>query len=193
MTVDPTFSLFTPALIVVSVVFPVLATVTVGLRFYVKHMRKVSLYWDDWTILISLVHAALPLNFGEANRTTQALCWSLSIITWVMAPSIGINHVKMSPDKAALETFKVRACHSTLLPGVKQNITPMLQYFWINEIPFSIVLGLVKISVLLFYGRIFPIPLFRKAVTAMVAVIAGWTIAILLVRLPSTTHIHCDI
>lgn len=148
MTIDPTFSLFTPTLIVVSVVFPVLASVTVALRLYVKRLKKVPFYWDDWTIIVSL-----------------ALCWGLSIILWVMAPEIGITRVNMPPAQAALETFK---------------------FFWINEILFSIVLGLVKISVLLFYGRIFPIPGFRRATYVMVGIIASWTIAILIVSIFKT-------
>lgn len=55
MAIDPTYSLFTPTLIVVSVVFPALASVTVALRLYVKSLKKVPYYWDDWTIIASLV------------------------------------------------------------------------------------------------------------------------------------------
>ncbi|KAK3214384.1 hypothetical protein GRF29_28g2918053, partial [Pseudopithomyces chartarum] len=148
MTIDPTYSLFTPTLIVVSVVFPTLASITVALRLYVKTFKKVPFHWDDWTIIMSL-----------------ALCWGLSIILWVMAPQIGITRVRTRPDEASLATFK---------------------FFWINEILFSIVLGLVKISVLLFYRRVFPVPNFKLATSVMISVIAGWTIAILVVSIFKT-------
>ncbi|KAF2706112.1 hypothetical protein K504DRAFT_73421 [Pleomassaria siparia CBS 279.74] len=151
MTIDPTYSLFTPTLIVVSAVFPALATVVVGLRFYVKRIKRQDLYWDDWTILASL-----------------ALCWGISLSLWIMAPRIGITRVEIPPREAALQTFK---------------------FFWINEIPFSIALGLVKISVLLFYARVFTTTILRKVAWTLIIIIAMWSIAILLVSIFKTNPI----
>ena len=39
----------------VGVIFPVLGTIAVALRFKVKSARKVGLWWDDWLILLGLV------------------------------------------------------------------------------------------------------------------------------------------
>ncbi|KAF2462568.1 uncharacterized protein BDR25DRAFT_198610, partial [Lindgomyces ingoldianus] len=88
--------------------------------------------------------------------------WGLSIILWVMGPTIGINRIRMSPEEAALETFKI---------------------------PFSIVLGMVKISVLLFYQRLFSVSIFPRVVWFMIVVIAMWTITILLVSIFKTNPI----
>jgi hypothetical protein len=64
MTIDPTFSLFTPTLIVGSAVFPTLATIAVALRFYVKRIKRQAFYYDDYTILVSLVR-------GEFDRCAE--------------------------------------------------------------------------------------------------------------------------
>lgn len=38
-----------------AIVLPVLATVFTGLRFLARHLRKNSLLWDDWLIVVALV------------------------------------------------------------------------------------------------------------------------------------------
>lgn len=49
-------SLFTTALMVVDVVFPILATFAVALRFYArKGGRSYIVFADDWMILATLV------------------------------------------------------------------------------------------------------------------------------------------
>lgn len=52
----PSFSLITTALMASSVVFLVLANAAVALRFYARKIKSLELKWDDWTIVISLVH-----------------------------------------------------------------------------------------------------------------------------------------
>jgi len=106
MTIDPTYSLFTPTLLVVSVVFPTLATFVVGLRLYVKRVKRQQFYLDDWTVIISLV-VLLYLCRNIELTSQQILCWSLSLNLWIMAPKIGITRVKIPPERAALQTFKV--------------------------------------------------------------------------------------
>lgn len=43
------------AIVVVSWVFPALATLAVAARFFARRLRKSELGWDDWLILVSLV------------------------------------------------------------------------------------------------------------------------------------------
>jgi hypothetical protein len=151
MAIDPTFSLFTPTLLVVSGLFPLLATIVVGLRFYVKRIKRQEFYLDDWTVICSLL-----------------LCWGLSANLWVFAPKIGVTRIKLPPLEATLQTFK---------------------FFWINSIPFSLVLGLVKISILLFYQRVFSVTPFKRASWVLVVMIAMWTVAIILVSIFKTNPI----
>lgn len=42
-------------IVVVSGVFPTLATLAVAARFSARNIRKSGLGWDDWLILLSLV------------------------------------------------------------------------------------------------------------------------------------------
>ena len=48
-------SIITTALIVVTVIFPLLATVAIGLRFYARGIAKKGAYAEDWVILAALV------------------------------------------------------------------------------------------------------------------------------------------
>ena len=48
-------SLITTPLVVVAVVFPVLATAAVALRFYARRIKRQDLKADDWVILLGLV------------------------------------------------------------------------------------------------------------------------------------------
>lgn len=49
-----TFSIVRSELIVNSV-FMFLATVAVGLRIYARRLRKIALWWDDYTVLACIV------------------------------------------------------------------------------------------------------------------------------------------
>ena len=43
------------ATLIASVVLPILAIVTVYLRFYARRARKLALLADDWSVLLALV------------------------------------------------------------------------------------------------------------------------------------------
>ena len=43
------------ATLIASVVLPILAIVTVSLRFYARRARKLALLADDWSVLLALV------------------------------------------------------------------------------------------------------------------------------------------
>ncbi|PSN64929.1 hypothetical protein BS50DRAFT_47370 [Corynespora cassiicola Philippines] len=151
MDTERTTSLFTTASIVISVVFPSLASFVVALRLFVKHRQRQSLYWEDWTIIACVL-----------------LCWAISIDIWIFAPIVGINMTRIPQRDAALTISK---------------------FLWVNEMPFSIVLGLVKISILLFYARLFSASLFKQVSWAMIIIITMWTIAILLVSIFKTNPV----
>lgn len=60
--VMPSFSLISLSLLVNSIIFLALATLSVALRFYARRVKSLDLQWDDWTILISLVRSRQSLN-----------------------------------------------------------------------------------------------------------------------------------
>ena len=64
------FSLITTSLLVVSIVFVVLASSAVALRFYARRMKSLKIEWDDWTILFSLVIDPTPRH-PWSNMTTD--------------------------------------------------------------------------------------------------------------------------
>ena len=45
----------TSGLLVLTVIFPIIATAAVGLRFYARRIKAQDLKADDWTILFCLV------------------------------------------------------------------------------------------------------------------------------------------
>ena len=51
-------SLVTKGLVAVAVIFPVLASTSVGLRLYARRLKSQRLRADDWTIVLSLVSTA---------------------------------------------------------------------------------------------------------------------------------------
>ena len=50
-----------PSVIVTSVIFIVLGTVTVLARFYAKHLKKNENGWDDWLSIPALVRTLLSI------------------------------------------------------------------------------------------------------------------------------------
>jgi len=61
--VVPSYSLISLSLLVNSIIFLTLATLSVALRFYARRMKSLDLQWDDWTIAISLVRSRMSIDF----------------------------------------------------------------------------------------------------------------------------------
>jgi hypothetical protein len=53
-------SLITSAVVVVAVVFPLLSTAAVALRFQALKLQKAKLKADDWTVVAALVSTSRP-------------------------------------------------------------------------------------------------------------------------------------
>lgn len=58
-------SLITSPLLAVAIVFPIVATLAVGLRFYAHRLTLQKLQAHDWTILIALVR---EVPFTRLNK-----------------------------------------------------------------------------------------------------------------------------
>ncbi|RAL16421.1 uncharacterized protein BO97DRAFT_410812 [Aspergillus homomorphus CBS 101889] len=91
----------------------------------------------------------------------QICAWGISIDTFVAASIGGVNYTK---------------------GDVLSATVAFLRALCIEGFPLAASLALVKISILLFYARIFVIPGFRLAVYSFVAIIAAWAIAIIIAQ-----------
>ena len=78
-TEDPP-SLITTAVVVVAAVFPVLALLSIVLRYRARRIGRLPLQADDWCI-----------------AGTWIVTFALSINAWVFGSQMGINHYKINP------------------------------------------------------------------------------------------------
>lgn len=129
-------ALITTPLVIVSVVFPCLALISVLLRYKARKIARQSLQADDWWILASWI-----------------LSMSLSINVWVFGGLSGIDYYRIDPAVGTSNSLKCLIIASSL-------IQPPL--------------SAVKISILLFYKRIFTTPKFKAAVWFMIPLVSAW-------------------
>ncbi|MCJ1393790.1 hypothetical protein MMC18_006666 [Xylographa bjoerkii] len=111
-------------IIIVSVVFTLVATVAVGLRFLARWKTKVSLGTNDWTIVAGLV-----LQYGL--MVDCIFCGT----SWSTAGHIG--NPALSFTESQLHAF--------------------FQCFFAYELLYSVAILFIKLSILLFYRRVFPV------------------------------------
>ncbi|KAK8043766.1 hypothetical protein PG994_012604 [Apiospora phragmitis] len=138
-------SLITTDLIVVSAVFPVLSAIAILLRFKARRVTKAGLEADDWWILATWI-----FTFG------------LSIVVWVFAQIMGIDHYKtdtLTGDKNASLCLVVESLLT------QSDLT------------------CVKIAILLFYRRIFRVKPFSIAVWLAIGAVSTWGITVFFVIL----------
>lgn len=131
-------SLITTALVVVSVIFPLLSLLAIFFRFKARGLARLPLQADDWWIVVSWV-----LAFG------------LSINIWVFGGLAGINTYRIDP-----------------LVGTSDSLMCLTVASVLVDIP----LATVKISILLFYKRIFNTRGFKTIVWILIPLVTAWGI-----------------
>ncbi|KAI1127676.1 hypothetical protein F5Y10DRAFT_242428 [Nemania abortiva] len=131
-------SAITTALVVVSVIFPLVSVASIYLRFHVRRTRPREYGWDDTWLIIAWVST-----------------FAIAILVWVCSGISGVNYYNV--DEAKGEFI------SSLL---------ILTSSIIIQLP----LGAVKISILLFYQRVFPTPAFKLCTWVAIAVVSIWGI-----------------
>lgn len=68
-------SLVTSALLAVAIVFPILATLAVGLRFYAHRLMSQKLQAHDWTVAVALVRGvSICLIFRRERLNLNSSC-----------------------------------------------------------------------------------------------------------------------
>ncbi|KAJ8111240.1 hypothetical protein ONZ43_g5669 [Nemania bipapillata] len=150
----PQPSLVTTTLLVVAIIFPILGSLAVALRFYTKTFKKQELSSDDWVC-----------------AAAQLASWGISIDIFVAAGSAGINYTH--PSLGPLSTAAI-----------------FLRTLWIEGFPLVFSLTFVKIAILLYYSRIFTTSKFKLAVHIYIAVLAAWSIAIIVCQLLAANPIQ---
>ncbi|KAJ0120878.1 hypothetical protein J7T55_015614 [Diaporthe amygdali] len=130
-------SVITTPLIVVSVVFPVLAAVSILLRLIAKRRGRQPFHADDWWII-----------------ATWFLTFPMSVLFWVFSASSGIDFYDIGNVQGTYDSLEVAFLTACLL-----------------QLPLSS----VKISVLLFYKRIFQISrTFQVCIWVAIGLITVW-------------------
>ncbi|KAL2036478.1 hypothetical protein N7G274_010813 [Stereocaulon virgatum] len=111
--------------IAVAVILPCFGTIAVALRFYTRSIYRAGLKSDDWTILIALV-----------------ITWVLSVIL-IIGASIGSfgGHTAIDPNTGA-----------DVVTSKEQNAAKLIFSAYLIM---TLLFGTIKLSVLLFYRRIF--------------------------------------
>ncbi|KAI1751899.1 hypothetical protein F4782DRAFT_531139 [Xylaria castorea] len=84
-------SLITSTLLVVAIVFPVLGTLGVGLRFYTNNIKKQKLTSDDWVCALA-----------------QLAAWGISIDILVTAGLAGVDYTHPSLDTLSAAAILLR-------------------------------------------------------------------------------------
>lgn len=145
----------TSALLAVSIVFPILGTIAVALRFLVhRKFKKQKPSSDDWVCALA-----------------QLAAWGISIDTFVAAGMAGTDYTYPSLNPLSASIIFLRT-------------------LWIEGFPLVISLSLVKISVLLFYARVFTTFKFKLAVHIYVGILTAWCISMIICQLLAANPIQ---
>ena len=151
-----------PQINAVAITMLVLATVAVALRFWARYIaQKAGYWWDDWLALAALV--TRHCNSIDGHEMDADVCsyqpfiWTSCALSfyWV---SIGLGR------------------HISRAPGPPSQLAKIL---FVENLIYNSGLTLVKMSVLLFYTRLFSNDrAYRTAFWITGALIVGWWVAI---------------
>ena len=179
------------ATIIVSCVFPVLATVAVALRFYARRLKALAFRTDDYAVFLALVRSLRSLTKEAYNRADNHDCYMRALHRWLVC---------LTEFSAKAETdFENRGCDrwhrcSCRAPRpqptrcLRKGIQPILgesgspspdkpQILFVVQFCYLTNVALVRLSILLFYIQLFPTRKFRLAVYVMNTIVCTWYLA----------------
>ncbi|TVY37228.1 Satratoxin biosynthesis SC1 cluster protein [Lachnellula subtilissima] len=131
---------------VVTIIFLVTSTASIILRLMAKRVNKANLTADDYAILVAQV-----VNYGHSALVMLAQAYTQEAL---FSANIG-HHADTIPSSGPPTFFKL------LLP---------------LQIIYGLILGLIKLSICLFYSRIFFTKRFRVASWTVISFIGAWTV-----------------
>lgn len=108
-----------------------------------------------------------------ATDLVQVLSLALSIDVWTVGAIGGINHYRIDLVEGIEHSLLV-ICPEIMTFDMTAQLIFLLQCLIIAAFLSSLPLSAVKISILLFYQRIFPTQKFKLAVQITIPFIAAW-------------------
>ena len=126
-----------PLIIAISVVIIILSTLAVTFRFWSRMISKAGLWWDDWTILLALVSSFL-----------------IDDIDWIQKSDYFV-YKPFEIEVCAISIYWVSIGFGKYIHQAKEPITFIYLVIFCENFLYNTGLTLVKVSVLLFYSRVF--------------------------------------
>ncbi|KAL8725041.1 MAG: hypothetical protein Q9181_006563 [Wetmoreana brouardii] len=159
-----------PVLLGVGVTFTILPIFVVGLRFYARRTSRTIIGLDDWCIVFALLlctAGGVAVILGMAG----------------VAAAIGGmgQHQRLGPHGELIHTSELTNYEK--VPGrnrpshAKDMLTRYHQCRYVDEIVTTLNLGVIKLSILLFYRRLFIVKSFKIASAIMMAIVASWAVS----------------
>lgn len=108
-----TVSVIITPLVVVSVVFPVLAAVSIYLRMIAKRRIRQPYHADDWWIIATWVNSSILEANGPRHYSAdqdQFLTFPMSVLFWVFAAKSGVDAYDIDSLQGTYDSLEVRDC-----------------------------------------------------------------------------------
>lgn len=139
--------------------FLIIVTVAVVLRLYGRYIaHKAGFWWDDWLSLVALVSHSCYYPRDPLLISTQPFVWSICAVSLYWASAGMGKHIDRIPVSRQPELSKL---------------------LFVGNLIYNTGLTAVKMSVLLFYVRVFRIVYtYRIFFFITAALILGWFLAI---------------
>nr|POE92999.1 hypothetical protein CFP56_64106 [Quercus suber] len=159
----------------IGIIFPVICTIAVGLRFLTRHKNKAGYGADDWASIVALVglrprrDILVAISFPVLTRSTRSSPSHAGSCSSSLGPAGDAYHLitRHAPFQTA-DLFDG-------LDAAQQTLLLKLEYAFIN---LSVVaIGAIRMAFVLLYRRIFRGRVFAIANWTLIAIIVGWTIA----------------
>lgn len=179
-------SLVTTGLLVCFTVFPIIATVSIIVRVHCQHKNSQSLKADDWMIALALVRSmclSRKCRLASLIFTSFSWCLGLKRSMYLLPPR---KEVLIQRHCLQLkEGGQIFWQEASIFLSSEKSANGNRQFIWVGGLILIICLTAIKISILLFYHRIFAIirP-FRLSVYFAITVLIGWCISIFVVSIP---------
>ncbi|KAL9071978.1 MAG: hypothetical protein Q9161_003910 [Pseudevernia consocians] len=142
-------------------VLSLLAIIATALRFYARRIKQASLSWDDYIILPALVCWAMPEASQRMLRVLFTVGTAVCMFVGTAIGNLG-QHTGIGENQLPIFDYRLRVFE---------------QIVFATQLTTTLTFGFTKLSVLLFYKRIFKGTFVKPTVWTMIAVVLVWTVA----------------
>ena len=164
--------------LVISVVLPILASLAVALRFHVRSIKKHSLSADDYFILAPLVRKLQIIISRDLLTYPGCIVRPLCFVSLWIDQSRGWRASVVEDDRSS-PCSQVLAGTTTIFR--RRVLLTLAKFMFADFILYVIAVCLIKISVILFYKRIFITRAFCIIANSIVGLSSVWLICFFLV------------